>query len=219
MSSTASKNTEVPGWYIEFLSALVRQAPRPGELSRNTAQSWVINQERLKSVLRDRLCDHNDLTPKIPRTVTPKVKIDPIVRVDRSVRPSYPDWAEEVIHLDLETLGSTEYEISAVEQWFHDGQKDEKWIGGDKIYHYLKKTGTLKTCLGLRDLEEIQKKGLAFFRKYFDGKTVYAWKGIVRRLPNHLHIPCLHERDGVVFISWNYIGDVWNDEDPALRFL
>lgn len=43
--------TEVPGWYIEFQAALLRQAPRPGEIDQVTAEGWTSNQKVLKKNL------------------------------------------------------------------------------------------------------------------------------------------------------------------------
>src|SRR3989338_9188700 len=42
---------EVPGWYIEFQAALLRQAPRPEEIDQVTAEGWVNNQKSLKNNL------------------------------------------------------------------------------------------------------------------------------------------------------------------------
>mgnify|MGYP001591697062 FL=1 len=143
---------------------------------------------------------------------------DAIIRVDRSVRPSYPDWVERVEHPDLEPTGPTEYGISEVKQWFHDRQKNGKWIKGNEIHTYLKETDTLKTCFGLRDLEEIQKKGIAFFRKHFQGKSVFAWKSVVRSRDGYLVVPFLYEYGGKVVLVWYWLGDIWRDDYPALRF-
>ena len=42
---------EIPGWYIEFQAALLRQAPRQGEIDQVTAEGWVNNQKSLKNKL------------------------------------------------------------------------------------------------------------------------------------------------------------------------
>lgn len=44
---------EFPGWYIEFQAALLRQAPRPGEIDKMTAERWTSNQSGLKKNLAD----------------------------------------------------------------------------------------------------------------------------------------------------------------------
>ncbi len=140
------------------------------------------------------------------------------IHVDRSIRPSYPDWMKEVMHPELESVGPAEYDIAVVEQWLHDGQKDGKCIGGNKIYNHLKKTDTLKTCLRLRDLEEIRKKGIAFFRKHFKGKAVFGWAGIVRNRSGSLSVPYLYGYGDRVVLYWLWTGSDWDGNGPALRF-
>lgn len=148
----------------------------------------------------------------------PQTETDSIIRVDRSIRPSYPDWVKRVEHPDLEPTGSSEYDITTVKQWLHDGQKDGKWIEGSKIYAHLKETDTLKTCLGLRDLEEIQKKGIAFFRKHFQGKAVFAWKSVVLSRGGSLRVPYLCEGGVEVVMGWSWLDSGWDGNNPALRF-
>lgn len=43
------------GSYIEFQSAVLKQLPRPDEVSKETAEFWQSNQEELKIVLKDGL--------------------------------------------------------------------------------------------------------------------------------------------------------------------
>ncbi|MDE1874813.1 MAG: hypothetical protein KGH68_01975, partial [Patescibacteria group bacterium] len=52
---------EIPGWYVEFQAALLRQAPRPGEIDQITAERWTTNQKGLKKNLAECL---------VPRPVT-----------------------------------------------------------------------------------------------------------------------------------------------------
>ena len=158
-----------------------------------------------------------ELTFKAKPAPEPEPVIDPVVHVDRSIRPSYPDWMKEVIHPELENVGPAEYDISGVERWLHDGQKGGKYIEGTKIYAHLKETGMIKSCHGLRDLEEIQKKGIAFFRKYFKGKAVFGWAGIVRCQSGRLFVPCLCEHGGMVVLRWGWVGRDFGGSSPALR--
>ena len=141
-----------------------------------------------------------------------------IIHVNRSVRLSYPEWVEKIMHPELKNTGFAEYDISAVEQWLHDGQKDGNIIEGGKIYSHLKDTDKLKTCLGLRDLEEIQKKDLVFFRKHFQGRAVFGWKSIVLHYYGYIVVPCLYEGNFGVVLSWEQLGHYWDDSKPALRF-
>ncbi len=158
-----------------------------------------------------------ELVIKPKPTLAPEVVLDPIMRVDRA-RPSYPDWMKNAMHPELESAGPAEYDISAVEQWLHDGQKGGKYIKGNKIYNHLTKTDTLKTCLGLRDLEEIQKKGIAFFLKHFKGKAVFGWAGIVRDRHDRLFVPYLCEGGDGVVLDWYWTDYGWYGPYPALRF-
>ncbi len=146
-----------------------------------------------------------------------KPEIDPIIRVNRSIRPSYPDWVEVIMRPELENTGPAEYDITKTEQWLHDGQKNGKWIEGNKIYAHLKDTGDLKNHATLRDLEEIQKKGIVFFRKYFAGKAVFAWGSVVRSRSGRLSVPCLYGGGGRVVLCWYWLGYGWHSFSPVLR--
>lgn len=64
--------TEVPGWYIEFQAALLRQAPRPGEIDQKTAEGWTSNQKGLKKNLAGCLLPLTTVTPE-PLKPTPSI--------------------------------------------------------------------------------------------------------------------------------------------------
>lgn len=159
-----------------------------------------------------------ELILKVKPTPEPEPVIDPIVRVDRSIRPTYPDWVKTVTHPELESLGPAEYNITEVEQWLHNGQKGRKRTEGNVIYAHLKKTDALKTCFGLRDLEEIQKKGVAFFWKNFGRKAVFGWASVVQDDDGRLLVPCLYKLSDKVFLIWSWLGHSgWFNSHPALR--
>lgn len=155
--------------------------------------------------------------PSLQPIPEPEVVIDPIIRVDRSIRPSYPEWVKTVMHPELENTGPAEYDITKTEQWLHDGQKDGKWIEGNKIYAHLKETGDLKNHATLCDHEEIQKKGIAFFRKHFAGKAVFAWGSVVRDGDGFLHVSYLCEDGDGVVLRWRWLDDSWVGSRPGLR--
>ena len=193
----------------KLCSAVVDAIPN---LSEEMMQAWIGNPVALQNAMRLALCSGTIASAPID-----KVPLDTTIRVDRSIPPIYPDWKMEVMHSELEALGPAEYDIVKVELWLHDGQKSGKSDKGTVIYQYLKDTGMLKTCFGLRDLEEIQKKGIAFFRKHFQGKAIFAWKGVVRNRYGRLHVPCLYGRGGKVVLCWDWLGDAWVGRHPALR--
>ena len=147
----------------------------------------------------------------------PEPVIDSVIRVDRSVKLVYPDWMKKVMHLEFENTGPAEYDGAKLEQWLHDGQKDG-WVKGQKIYEHLKKERMLETCIGFADLLEIQKKGIVFFRKHFQGKAVFGWRSVMQHRDDCLRVPCLCEDGDRVVLDWGWLENDWRDYCPALRF-
>ncbi|MCX6735616.1 MAG: hypothetical protein NTZ13_00860 [Candidatus Parcubacteria bacterium] len=147
--------------------------------------------------------------------VTP---ISSIIYVDCTIPANYPKWVGEVLYPDLESTVPTEFYADKLLQWLHDGQKNG-YVTGNTIHKFLKDYGMIKNCLGLRDLEEIQKKGITFFRKYFKSKYVFGWKSVVRDLNGCFYTPSLFESfesDDIVELNWSWLGCGWNSNDPAL---
>ncbi len=147
-----------------------------------------------------------------------KTPLDTIIRVDRAVRPVYPDWVKKVMHPELEGAGPSEYDLATVELWLHDSQKGGNWLNGQGIYGHLKSNNMLDGCLGLADGLEIQKKGVAVFRKFFGGKAVFLWKSVVPYRDSDLNVPYLIEVGGEVVVRWGWLDDGWLDGHPAARF-
>jgi hypothetical protein len=143
--------------------------------------------------------------------------LDSIVRVDRTIRPTYPDWKKKVLYPKLENSGPSEFDVAKLELWLHEGQKNGGRVKGQIIFDYLKKERMLGSCLGLRDLEEIQKKGVVFFRKYFQGKAIFAWKSVLLRRGGVLYVPYLCEIGDSVVLHWFWLEDAWTGGYPALR--
>lgn len=142
---------------------------------------------------------------------------DTLIRVSRSIRPVYPDWVKTVMHPEFESTGPAEYDLGQVELWLHDGQKNDRYMEGNKLYEYLKEQKMLEICLSLRDGEEIQKKGPTVFRKFFRG-PVFLWKSIVQNRDDDLLVPYLTGGGDEVAVSWNWLGNGWYGGNPALRF-
>jgi hypothetical protein len=140
-----------------------------------------------------------------------------IIRVDRSVRPVYPEWVKKVMHPELEGTGPAEYDLAKVEQWFHDEQKKGAMVG-NRIYEHLKSNNMLYSCPGLRDLEEIQKKGVTLFRELFKDKAVFGWKSVVLGPGGNLSAPCLVGLGSGVVLDWYWLDSYWSDNRATLRF-
>lgn len=139
------------------------------------------------------------------------------VLVDRTILPKYPDWVKEVLYPELESVGPAEFDAGKLELWLHDRQKNGM-VTGNVIHSYLKNHDMLKECLGLRDLEEIQKKGIFFFRKHFKGKCVFGWKSVILDRHDILCSPCLYEEVGNVCFFWCWLINNRGSDNPALRF-
>lgn len=145
------------------------------------------------------------------------LKVSSIITVDRTIRPTYPGWMKSVLYPEMENTGPSEFDVSKLNQWLHDNQKMGT-MTGNVIHEYLKSNNMLKGCLGLRDLEEIQKKGIAFFREHFKGKAVFGWKSVVRRADGYQYAPCLVGSGGRVVLDWYWLDYGWDSSYPALRF-
>ena len=144
--------------------------------------------------------------------------MDTIIRVNRSVRPVYPDWVKVVMHPELEAVGPAEYDLANVELYLHDVQKNGERMEGTKLYHHFKETGSLKNCLGFHDAIEIQKKGVKVFRKLFGGKVVFCWKSVVRSLDGNLFVPYVYGGGSLVVVGWRWLSNGWDSHGPAARF-
>lgn len=151
-------------------------------------------------------------------TLLPEAPLNTLIRVDRSIRPIYPDLVKTVMHPELELTGPAEYDLSIIDSWLHDVQKNGYPMEDNKIYEYLKEQKLLESCLSLRDGEEIQKKGLAVFRKFFGGNDAFLWKSVARDRFGDLCVPYLYGRHRKVVVIWHYLGDRLGDFDSALRF-
>jgi len=138
-----------------------------------------------------------------------------LIFVDRTIPANYPDWVVEKEHPELESTGPAEFDAGKLGLWLHDEQKTG-YVTGNTIHQYLKDHGMLKDCLNLRDLEEIQKKGITFFRKHFKDKCVFGWKSVVRDRDDNLIVPYLCEGDGVVDLDGDWLGNDWDARSPAL---
>lgn len=160
------------------------------------------------------LADELTLIEKPKPEPIPEPPLDYNVTVDRSVKPSYPDWFKKLIH---PCAGPKEFDLQAVEQWLHDKQKNGI-VSGNTIYKFLKDNNALASCLNLLDGFAIQKKGIAVFRKLFSGKAVFLWGSVMQGSDGDLYVPCLCESGDGVMVSWLCLGDDWGSNDPALRF-
>ncbi|TSC83433.1 MAG: hypothetical protein G01um101417_606 [Parcubacteria group bacterium Gr01-1014_17] len=159
---------------------------------------------------------------KLVRLEESNPSTDTVVRVDRSVRPVYPDFLnQEFINtpkfIALEKLGPPEFDASKLHQWLHPKQK-KKAVLGNVIHELLLWKQLIPSCLGYADLLGIQAKGIVFFRQHFKGKTVFGWRSVVPHRDGDLRVPYLVGIGGGVVLYWDWLGHDWGANYPALRF-
>lgn len=156
----------------------------------------------------------------VPIEVKSEPPLDTLIHVDRSIRPIYPDWVKLVNHPKIGNTGPADYDLATqVKQWLHEQQKNGGSMCGTLLYKDIRGNGILPTCLSLRDLEEIRKKGIVVFRKFFAGVAVFAWKSVVQSRGGGLLVPYLIVRGGRVVVRWGWLEDDWYGRHPALRFV
>ena len=148
---------------------------------------------------------------------SPEVPESSLIHVDRTTPLVYPDWVTKALHPELENIGPAEFDVEQLECWLHSDQK--KGVAkGEIICKYLETNDMLAGCLGLRDLQAIQKRGLAFVRKHFQGQAVFGWRSVVLDRSGNLRVPCLCGDGGGVVVDWRWLVDGWLSDNPALRF-
>lgn len=145
-------------------------------------------------------------------------KIGSIVSIDRSRPLSYPCWAKEPLYSELEAAGPEKINLEfQMEQWLHPRQ-EKSLVEGIKIHEYLNYSNLLPICFGLRELLAIKARGVNFFRRFFKGKVVFGWKGVVlHRNRGDLYVPYLYERYDNVVLDWDGLGVFWGPNDSTLR--
>jgi hypothetical protein len=97
-----------------------------------------------------------------------------IIKVDRSIRPAYPDWEGGVRHWGIDRRPA-EYNLGSLALC-------RTYLmpkGGDKVTYFQDK-GIIHFCLGFADFSEIQRKlsefadGVDVFRSYFGDEPIFA---------------------------------------------
>ena len=180
--------------------------------------NWSRNNEAMQRAFLTALCPPAQDMKALAEARMPQLeKSLSIICVNRSIRPLYPYWVKMVMHPDLEATGPDTYDLATIEPWLHEGQKNGGRLVGNRIYEHLLSNSMLDSCLGLRDGEEIQKKGIAVFRKFFGGKALFLWKSVVGDRGGGFHVPFLTELGDEVVIAWYWLDHAWDSSDPAAR--
>lgn len=202
-----SEKQEVPNQVGKMLGQLVEHQTHFMVMS-TADREWVIrNPQAAIGLFAEEVKNRNLVKPPL----------DFIIRVDRSFKPSYPDWMKELVNPELEFAGPTEYDLSQVELWIHKKQRQGS-VEGRIIYEHLWKGGAIASCLNRQDGLAIQQKGIAVFRKFFGGKKIFLWGSVARGLDGLLNVPYLHDGGDWVVMDWTWVGNLLGSDCHTLRF-
>ncbi len=141
---------------------------------------------------------NNKLLQKVRKIVPPKEieellrTWDPIIKINRTIRPEYPDFAKKVLYPKLFRLGPTKFDVRTLLRW--KVHKERKIFF--PLYEILEELVAKKLigqCLGLAELMAILERGNGFFRKYFpEENDIFGWKSVVADDDDRLIVPCLN---------------------------
>lgn len=134
---------------------------------------------------------------------------NPIILVDRTILPTYPNFMKDVLYPCLELTGPLEFDVRKLQQCCHPRQTSG-FIFGDKILDYLIAEKLLDSCLNLADILAFQARGIGFFRKYFLEKLIFAWKSVFLGRGGRLGIPYLYADSVNVYLGWSWLNLVFS---------
>ena len=140
-----------------------------------------------------------------------------IVYVDRSVRPSYPEWVKEPLYPEHECSGPENFDPGTLNQYLFGKQLSGGYETGHAIHEHLLSDGLLASCVNLQDLVAIKSLGIKLFRKHFKGKALFAWKSVVSDHDGGLRVPCLVGYARYAMLGCYLLETGWNEYRPALR--
>jgi len=144
--------------------------------------------------------------------------MDTTIRVDRSISPVYPDWVKSVIHPELETVGPAEYDLTKIDLYLHNLQKNEGSITGQQLYNHLKEIGNLKNCLGIQDAAEIQKKDLPVYYEVFGHKSLCFWRSVVSDQKGNIRVLCLQPGGRRIGGGWYWLHNNYSNHYYTAQF-
>lgn len=112
----------VPGWYINFQAAVIKQLPRPGEIEQEIAERWDGNQSGLKKVLAEGLLptvsEPVPPTPPAKRTLTVWRRIKgggtTLAKLLEALGSMAGDWAKDMMGKPAFALSDKPYETDLV---------------------------------------------------------------------------------------------------------
>ncbi|MEX2029282.1 MAG: hypothetical protein WD963_02255 [Candidatus Paceibacterota bacterium] len=145
--------------------------------------------------------------------------LDLIVRVDRPIKPSYPNWFRGLDQPKLECCGPSEYSLQdGLEEWSHHLDPKHGLVRNEFVYEFLKEHDNLALFLGLQDGLAIEAKDIAVFRKISGGRVIPLWRSVARNQRGDRRVPCLCELGNRVIKEWYWLRDHSLSESLILKF-
>lgn len=124
-----------------------------------------------------------------------------IVRVDRSIVPTYPEgsWEGASLTPELNLTGPAEFDLATLESCLSG---NETKIAGT-VYQQLKDEKQLERCLNLQDLLAIQRLGRDTVHQYFGDGLICGWKSAILSDGMRLQrVPCLYVDGDNLGFAW-----------------
>ena len=127
------------------------------------------------------------------------------VRVEPAGDPPYPVWVTAAVHPKLTRRGHTRFDPSKLRLWRLPHSKRRQLRTGEWVYRQIRRNDLLERCLGLRDLLQIKRHGIRYYRRHFGKRPVFGWKSVVRDRLGFLYVPYLFEFGDGVEIHWYFL--------------
>lgn len=173
---------------LKLVSSIVTNLP---EMDKKTAQYWIEHPRKLKQFLQG-------LSSKEGVAPTKEGITDTIIRIDRSLCPSYPSFVAKVLFPELESSGPAEYDLAKVVSHLHAKHMETTLLPGKELFEYIKENKLIENCLSLVDARVIGKMDTKTFERIFEDKYVVYWKSIITDSDGHLLVPYHHYSEGKV---------------------
>ena len=176
-------------------------------------QLWIDNPRALQDFLRG-LFSYSGRV----EVFKPETEINTLIKVDRSLKPKYPESWGEPARPELEGIGPSEYDISRVDLWLHYDQMDGGFAKGYKIYEYLSRHDLFKDCLGYDDALMIQRINPISFRRLLGLNAILCWRSVMRNVNGNLSVPALYDLGGEIKLSLIWLSENFNNLYPSGRY-
>ena len=129
----------------------------------------------------------------------------------------FPEWATGTLLPERKEKRSTPIRLDELELWHPRSSKKGAMETGAEVYRRITKARLIERCLSLREVIQIQRRGLRSYRKYFGGRAVFGWRSAVRDRLGFRYVPYLFEFGDGVYVHWYLFDFAWRATTVWLR--